>query len=250
MTSASSSALEDAINLITEGLSNPQYFQSTKPSLYNHLEYITSCGQNTSRKRLENEWYNVLIPRLKASSVEVLRRTGKRLQKEWIAIKEARRDERAEDDDSIKMRKLLKRSLHDHRKATLGYSGDTLKSDFDALGPSHALPSSSSRQTPPYQAQSSSPEQSTLSPPLPPQFLSRDEIVEQEIHDFFTSTGSLQDILLSKLRDGNDMPLWAKDRPLYTFELRLRHDWGPRVTELYEAAKAKPFLITPISTRL
>ncbi|KAG0059944.1 hypothetical protein BGZ90_004269, partial [Linnemannia elongata] len=85
----------------------------------------------------------------------------------------------------------------------------------------------------------SSPEQSTLLPPSPPNFI---KIVGQEADAFFNSAGSLQDILLSNLRDGHTLPPWAKDRPSYTFKLRLRDDWGPRVTDLYKAAKAKAVL--------
>ncbi|KAF8948405.1 hypothetical protein BGZ47_005178 [Haplosporangium gracile] len=67
-------------------------------------------------------------------------------------------------------------------------------------------------------------------------------VVEQEADAFFNSAGSLQDILLSNLRDGRTLPSWAKDRPLYTFKLRLRDDRGPRVTDLYKPAKAKAVL--------
>ncbi|KAF9561824.1 hypothetical protein EC968_005602 [Mortierella alpina] len=56
------------------------------------------------------------------------------------------------------------------------------------------------------------------------------------------NTPLLQDIILSSLRDGCSLPPWAKDRPLYKFKLRLREEWGARVTELYESAKRKPFL--------
>jgi hypothetical protein len=64
----------------------------------------------------------------------------------------------------------------------------------------------------------------------------------QETDAFFNSAGSSQDILLSNLRDGHTLPPWAKDRSLYTFKLRLRDDLGPRVTDLYKAAKAKAVL--------
>ncbi|KAG0275245.1 hypothetical protein BGZ95_009031 [Linnemannia exigua] len=52
-------------------------------------------------------------------------------------------------------------------------------------------------------------------------------------------TGLSPDVLLSNLRDGYTLPSWAKDRPMHTFKLQLRDDWGPRVTDLYEAAKTK-----------
>ncbi|KAG9068733.1 hypothetical protein KI688_011016 [Linnemannia hyalina] len=95
---------------------------------------------------------------MKVSSVEILYATGVRLEKEWTTSKETRRNQRSEDEDSFKMRKLLKKSLH---------------------------------------------------------------------------------TLLSNLHDGYGLPSWMKDRPLYTFNLRLQYDWGPQVTDLHEAAKTK-----------
>ncbi|KAF9950291.1 hypothetical protein BGZ72_008037 [Mortierella alpina] len=38
------------------------------------------------------------------------------------------------------------------------------------------------------------------------------------------------------------LPSWAKDRLLHKFKMQLRDDWDPRVTDLYEAAMAKPIL--------
>ncbi|KAF9190139.1 hypothetical protein BGZ49_003733 [Haplosporangium sp. Z 27] len=49
-------------------------------------------------------------------------------------------------------------------------------------------------------------------------------------------------ILFNSLQEGKSIPSWAKNRPLYTFILRLKEDWGLRVTSLYEAAKTKPIL--------
>ncbi|KAK3808185.1 MAG: hypothetical protein J3R72DRAFT_499332 [Linnemannia gamsii] len=215
--------VEGAIKDITGGLSNPQYFLSTRPFFYNALEYFTSCGQ-VSKKQLENEWVTILIPKLKDSSVRVLHDTGTRLEKEWTTSKEARRNQRSEDEDSFKMRKLLKKSLHEHRKAALEHSGSSLRSDFDALD-----------------SAPSSPEQSALSLPSRLDFAPGNEVVEQE-HFFSKSADSLQDILLSSLRDGYSLPSWMKDRPIYTFELQLQDDWGHQVTDLYKAAKTKPHL--------
>ncbi|KAF9334853.1 hypothetical protein BGZ91_010696 [Linnemannia elongata] len=66
--------------------------------------------------------------------------------------------------------------------------------------------------------------------------------VEEEAQAFFSAAGSLQDILFSSLQDGRSLPAWAKNRPLYQFKLRLREEWGSRVTELYESAKRKALL--------
>jgi hypothetical protein len=126
--------VEEAIKDITGELSNSQYFLSTRPFFYNALEYFSSCGQKVPKKQLENEWVTILIPKMKASSVRVLQDTGTRLEKEWTTSKEARRNQRFEEENTFKMRKLLKESLHEHRKATLEHSSSTLRSDFDALG--------------------------------------------------------------------------------------------------------------------
>ncbi|KAF9079532.1 hypothetical protein BGX23_003815, partial [Mortierella sp. AD031] len=85
----------------------------------------------------------------------------------------------------------------------------------------------------------SSPEGSSCSPPSPLDF---NKTVKEEAQAFFSAAGSLQDILFSSLQDGCSLPAWAKDRPLYQFKLRLREEWGSRVTELYESAKRKALL--------
>ncbi|KAK5799764.1 hypothetical protein F5H01DRAFT_326536 [Linnemannia elongata] len=88
----------------------------------------------------------------------------------------------------------------------------------------------------------SSPEESTLSPPPPPPPPPLDfgRNVNEMADTFFSGEGSLQDILFGSLQDGGTLPAWAKDRPLYQFELRLQdEDWGHRVTNLYEAAKMR-----------
>ncbi|KAK5801569.1 hypothetical protein F5H01DRAFT_84676 [Linnemannia elongata] len=85
----------------------------------------------------------------------------------------------------------------------------------------------------------SSPENSSCSPPSPLDF---NKTVEEETQAFFSAAGSLQDILFSSLQDGRSLPAWAKNRPLYQFKLRLREEWGSRVTELCESAKRKALL--------
>ncbi|KAG0196568.1 hypothetical protein BGX28_009988, partial [Mortierella sp. GBA30] len=86
----------------------------------------------------------------------------------------------------------------------------------------------------------SSPVESTLSPPPSLDF---GRSVDDMADTFFSGEGSLQDVLFSNLQDGGTLPAWAKDRPAYQFELRLRdEDWAHRVTKLYEAAKTKAVL--------
>ncbi|KAF9919439.1 hypothetical protein FBU30_011029 [Linnemannia zychae] len=119
----------------------------------------------------------------------------------------------------------------DHRAAALDHSSRTLARDFQAFG-----------RTPPLLRDSPSPEQSCPSPPVSPKLIPQKDALSEESHAFFNSAGSLQDIILGNLRDGRSLPAWARDRPLYTFKLQLRSDWGPQVTELYETTKAEPVL--------
>ncbi|KAK3812163.1 MAG: hypothetical protein J3Q66DRAFT_403998 [Benniella sp.] len=59
---------------------------------------------------------------------------------------------------------------------------------------------------------------------------------------FFDGSGSLQDMIFSKLQEGQALPAWTKDRPSYQFKMQLRDDWGPRVTDLYKNAKTRVVL--------
>ncbi|KAG0008758.1 hypothetical protein BGZ80_003082 [Entomortierella chlamydospora] len=236
---------QQAVEEITENLTNPGYFLSNRPFFYNANDYFASCcGQKTS-KMLENEWLTVVIPSLKASNIKALSDAGVRLEKQWRLSRETRR-QRSEDGDSVKMRKLMKSSLYQHRKAVLDHSGETMRDDLHALGPSLGPSLTqpwSSAYTPPYQPNPDSPELLTFSPPSPPELTARNETIDrQEAHAFFTSAGSLQDVLLSNLSEGHTLPQWAKSRPSYTFKLQLQDDWGSWVTELYESAKTKVHL--------
>ncbi|ORZ20847.1 hypothetical protein BCR41DRAFT_26687 [Lobosporangium transversale] len=121
--------------------------------------------------------------------------------------------------------------------------------------PLHGASSVSSRHTPPYAGGSadSSPELSTISPPSSPDFTLDGVNVEQEANSFFSNVGTLQDILFNSLQEGKNIPSWAKNRPLNTFILRLKEDWGVRVTSLYYKPEAHtdvlplPFLVSPLS---
>ncbi|KAF9991667.1 hypothetical protein BGZ79_004153, partial [Entomortierella chlamydospora] len=118
------------------------------------------------------------------------------------------------------------------------------KKSYVCLSPTlHGASSAASCCTPPYAGSSeSSPELSTISPPSPPLFTLDNKAAEQEADSFFTNAGTTQDILFNSLQEGKSIPSWAKNRPLYTFKLHFKEDWGPRVTSLYEAAKTKSIL--------
>ncbi|CAO3563792.1 unnamed protein product [Mortierella alpina] len=236
----------DALNTITQGLSNPHYFEETRPINYDITAYCISCGTEPSDRELEREWTSIVLPRLKASNVKVFQETATRLEREWRSQKRARQGERTEEEEDNRMRKLLIRAKFEHRAATLDHSSNTLARDFQAFDRSpiakNAISSSSACRTPPFLQGSSSPESPSQSPVAPPKFAPPRGNKDEESHAFFNSAGSLQDIILGSLRDGCSLPSWAKDRPLHTFKMQLRHDWGPRVTDLYEAAKAKPIL--------
>ncbi|KAK5827512.1 hypothetical protein F5H01DRAFT_98059 [Linnemannia elongata] len=233
--------IEQTITTITKGFACPDYFVSTKPSKYSVIDYITACGSTLSIKKLESEWATVLIPKLKESTIDILRHTGTRLEREWAKSKESRRKQRLERDDDERMRKLLKDTAYVHRAAALEHSERTIRHDFETLEP--LLPSSACR-TPPYRPGSNSPKQSN-SPPAPLTFTPIKEHKgheDQENEAFFTPGPTLQESLFKTLRKGGSIPSWARDRPTYAFHLQLKEDWGSRVTELYEAAKTKESL--------
>ncbi|KAF9344809.1 hypothetical protein BGX26_003866 [Mortierella sp. AD094] len=118
-----------------------------------------------------------------------------------------------------------------------GPKGSMLHSD-------HPLLPSEASHTPTYLggSVSSSPDQSTLSPPPSLRSALRSVAMEDESNPFHLSSALKKESLFCSLDGGRSLPLWAKERPSYTFELRLKQDWGPQVTSLYEATKSKPLL--------
>ncbi|KAI1315858.1 hypothetical protein EDD11_000293 [Mortierella claussenii] len=237
---------EEALSIITNGLTNPRYFENTRPFEYDVAAYCVSCEKDVSDKDLEREWISVLVPRLKASKAKVFRETGVRLGNEWTSKKRVRKMERSEEKEENRMRKLLSRTKYEHREAALDHSSSTLARDFQTFDRLVAakcpqLSSAACRTLPYHQgSSSSSPELSSQSPPAAPNFASqKKDIPDDASQSFFMFGGSLQDIFLDGLREGQSLPSWAKDRPSYTFELHLRDSWGPRITKLYNAAKAK-----------
>ncbi|KAF9991379.1 hypothetical protein BGZ79_004598, partial [Entomortierella chlamydospora] len=170
------------------------------------------------------------------------------LQEAEIAFEERRATIIATKVTSTPAMSVLKDVVEDQnlRKDNLHHEMPAQKKPRICSSPSslHGASSISLCHTPPYHQGSaeSSPETFTNVPPSPLDLTFDDETEEHEAHSFFTSSGSSQDILFSNLQDGNSISPWAKNRPLYTFKLQLQEEWGPRVTDLYEAAKTKPVL--------
>jgi hypothetical protein len=119
MTTTMNKELKDAINTLTKGLSNPRYFENTRPFVYSVGAYCLSCGKLGRDHVLEREWTSILLPRLKPSSLAILRKAGTRLEKERKSQKIARQSGRLELEEGMKMRKLLTRAKYAHREATL-----------------------------------------------------------------------------------------------------------------------------------
>ncbi|KAG0371235.1 hypothetical protein BGZ54_008239 [Gamsiella multidivaricata] len=111
--------IEDALKKITKGLTNPQYFEDIRPFDYDVAAYRFSCGKVAPDKELEREWISVLVPRLKASKVEVFRETGTRLEMEWTSKERVRRVERFGEEEENRMRRFLGRTKYKHREAAL-----------------------------------------------------------------------------------------------------------------------------------
>ncbi|KAF9087987.1 hypothetical protein BGX27_002814, partial [Mortierella sp. AM989] len=67
-------------------LYNPQYFLDTNPSEYDIEKYLVSCRgpiaeDESLEKRLQDDWWNKLIPKLKGSVDQCLWETATTLEK-------------------------------------------------------------------------------------------------------------------------------------------------------------------------
>ncbi|KAF9897252.1 hypothetical protein BX616_005920, partial [Lobosporangium transversale] len=156
--------IEDALNSIIEGLTNPQYFKGTQPTHYDFTAYYNSCRKKvaddesastvigleltdeglesgdkvleSSVEGLEREWTSIFLPRLRKSNIKIFQETATRLEKTWRSQKMARRLERFKNDIDSQMHKVLGKAILGHRATTLQYSNSTLARDFQAYGKS------------------------------------------------------------------------------------------------------------------
>ncbi|KAK3820450.1 MAG: hypothetical protein J3Q66DRAFT_171072 [Benniella sp.] len=152
---------KEAIKEITMTLTFPEYFQDKDPMNFSAKSYFEEVNRkegpltDSVARRLRNEWRCKLIPALKDSQVEHLRRTGSRLEKSWKVDKKSmqlptgskrRPHEVDEAEERIGKRHMaeLKRLFQDHRLAILEASSKRLKKDlFEMLDvPSTTTPTS------------------------------------------------------------------------------------------------------------
>ncbi|KAG0306493.1 hypothetical protein BGZ98_002269 [Dissophora globulifera] len=87
-------------------------------------------------KRLQNEWFWKLIPRLKKSNVEFLRQTGRRLEKAWPHEKRSPMDllDQGWDERATKRYKAgMQHAFQEHRLKVVQISSERLENDFTEI---------------------------------------------------------------------------------------------------------------------
>ncbi|KAG0328237.1 hypothetical protein BG004_002580, partial [Podila humilis] len=127
--------IEDKINAIARGLSNPQYFKETQPKYYDIDAYSVSCGKGSVDEGLEQEWARILIPRLKESGELVFQETATRLEKAWKAQKKGRQTRRFEEHMDSSLKKIVGKAKLQHRAITLDHFNRTLSKDLETYDP-------------------------------------------------------------------------------------------------------------------
>jgi len=127
------SAIQKEIAPLT--MSNLQYFLDTTPEEYSIEDYSNSCRgsdvfDETTEKRLQNDWRCKLIPRLKESNEQLLRETGARLEKTWKLDKrrllERTKDERA----NKKYKRGMQQAYQEHQLKVVQMSSKRLEKDL------------------------------------------------------------------------------------------------------------------------
>ncbi|KAF9365665.1 hypothetical protein BGX34_009096 [Mortierella sp. NVP85] len=257
--------LQRCVVQATAALKNPSYFLQD-PSLYTFDAYFQSCSDDTSRKAAENEWLQVVIPNLKKSGNPTLVETGTRLEKAWEAEREQRRinhhDERSER-SKRKRAVVLQNALDDHREVLFTHSAQKLPGDLMELLPIRhvkPIPQRSRSASPlttaaspvafPHHRLSSSSRtssSSSSSSSSQPRGHSRETNQTLATYDsaveFFGQAKALQDVVLEKLQEGGVIPVWARDRPSWTFRMSVASvDYGPSITTWYNNALSDPTL--------
>ncbi|KAG0312662.1 hypothetical protein BGZ99_009334 [Dissophora globulifera] len=130
-----------AVKEATAQLSNPEYFLETEPEKYSSNGYFASVRGMTALnesmvKRLQNEWFWKLIPRLKKSNVEFLRQTGRRLEKAWTHEKRSPMDllDQGWDERATKKYKAgMRHAFQEHRLKVVQMSSERLENDFTEI---------------------------------------------------------------------------------------------------------------------
>lgn len=124
--------LQRVIVIATSNLKNPAYFLQD-PTLYTFDNYFRSCPDGTTRKAAENDWRQELIPNLKNSGNQILKETGNRLERVWLAEREQRQAEYNDERSRHKRTAFLQSALDDHREAIITHSTLKLPGDLQEL---------------------------------------------------------------------------------------------------------------------
>lgn len=127
-----------ALKEATKHLSSPQYFLETSPGEYNAFGYFIFCrGPNvqdeSTEKRLQDEWRSKLIPALKESEDKCLRETGARLEKLWRLEKRSLQEtaEQARDEHANKKYKQgMRKAFQEHQHQVVQVSSQRLRKNL------------------------------------------------------------------------------------------------------------------------
>ncbi|KAF9342302.1 hypothetical protein BGX26_007840, partial [Mortierella sp. AD094] len=154
------------------------------------------------------------------SSMQCLKEAGTQLLKQWESEYQQRRDEVEAESAKRKRTTFLEGSLDGHREAILTHSVQKLPGDLHEL---RRLTESSTENSPVLLSKSISNETiSTL----------------DNAAEFFSQSQSLQDVVLETLQKGEVLPAWARDRPSWTFQMKVgEKDYGPDITSWYNQAR-------------
>ncbi|KAG0353786.1 hypothetical protein BGZ54_002052 [Gamsiella multidivaricata] len=118
-------------------LSNPQYFLDTSPGEYSAEGYIISCRgpsvqDESTEKRLQDEWWNKLVPKLKESNDKCLQETGTRLKKEWKSEKHLLLDS-VDELAAKKFKRGMKQAFQEHQLKVVEISSQRLEKNLTEI---------------------------------------------------------------------------------------------------------------------
>lgn len=130
-----------SVKEVTTLLSNPQYFLETSPGDYSAEGYFISCRgpsvqDESTEKRLQDEWRCKLLPKLKESNDKCLRETGTRLERAWKLEKRRYLEsvERAKEEHvTKKFKQGMRHAFHEHQLKVVQMSSQRLERNLTEI---------------------------------------------------------------------------------------------------------------------
>ncbi|KAG0248069.1 hypothetical protein BG011_000557 [Mortierella polycephala] len=254
-----------AVKEATAQLINPQYFLETEPENYSATDYFVSCRGDTvqddsTEKRLQNEWKYKVIPVLKESNVEFIRQTGERLDNAWKVEKRRLQEVANQAKDGIITKKYKTDMLHAFQEHRPKWKARPLlprgrpyrehhrprhfRRSHHGIQPSHrVMPLRPHRLVTRQQLRTCHAHKDlsrTQGPGSPETIANRACAYEIEAAIFFDDKEAPKDIIFGSLRKGERLSQWTSNQPGYDFVLRLGSlDLGDLITGLYNDVRKK-----------